>query len=187
ARIDPQNTEIVIQHLKCAAFELPFVIGEPYAAMEAGDTEAAMRSLSDHAVAHASKDRFHWASDAYPANHVSLRSVGWDNFVVIDIEREATIAEMDWRSTHTMLHEQAIYQHEGEQYEVERLDFDNHKAFVRKVASDYFTNAMTHVRVSVLEVGDEQALGLSPCGRGDVSVVEKVVGYKKIKYHTHEN
>jgi DEAD/DEAH box helicase domain-containing protein len=130
---------------------------------------------------------YHWASDAYPANHVSLRSVGWDNFVIIDVERDVTIAEMDWRATHTMLHEQAIYQHEGEQYQVERLDFDNHKAFVRKVDSDYFTDAMTHVRVSVLEVGEECSIGQAPCARGDVSVVEKVVGYKKIKYNTHEN
>jgi DEAD/DEAH box helicase domain-containing protein len=102
---------------------------------------------------------------------------------------------MDWRATHTMLHVQAIYQHEGEQYQVERLDYENHKAFVRKVSSDYFTDAMTHVRVSVLEQNErgslcaEGAPGGEPglYGRGDVSVVEKVVGYKKIRYHTHEN
>ncbi len=63
---------------------------------------------------------FHWSADAYPANHVSLRSVGWDNFVIIELGTDRTIAEMDFRSTHTMLHEQAIYQHEGEQYQVER-------------------------------------------------------------------
>src|SRR6185295_9417367 len=54
ARIDPQNTEILIQHLKCAAFELPFVIGEAYGAMQGGDTEAALRFLADHGVVHAS-------------------------------------------------------------------------------------------------------------------------------------
>jgi len=158
----------------------------------------ALEYLSSHDVVHAAtlpngKTTYHWASDAYPASHVSLRSVGWDNFVIIDVEREASIAEMDWRSTHTMLHEQAIYQHEGEQYQVEKLDFENHKAFVRKVAPDYFTTAMTYVKVSVLEVAEQLALGAAEAplgavaGRGDVSVVEKVVGYKKIKYHTHEN
>jgi DEAD/DEAH box helicase domain-containing protein len=75
----------------------------------------------------------------YPANNVSLRSVGWDNFVIIDLDTDKTIAEMDWRSTHTMLHVQAIYQHDGEQYQVERLDFENHKAFVRKRRPDYYT------------------------------------------------
>jgi DEAD/DEAH box helicase domain-containing protein len=126
-------------------------------------------------------------SDAYPANHVSLRSIGWDNFVIIDVERETVIAEMDYRATHTMLHEQAIYQHVAEQYQVERLDFDNHKAFVRKVDSDYFTDAMTHVRVSVLEEQAAAELGRLQVACGDVSVIEKVVGYKKIRFHTHEN
>src|SRR6185503_12157839 len=137
------------------------------------------------------KTTYHWSSDAYPASHVSLRSVGWDNFVIVErferLERERSIAEMDFRSAHTMLHEQAIYQHEGEQYQVERLDFENHKAFVRKVASDYFTDAMTYVTVSVLERTEEETLdGEAPkpldaqdasvlLGHGDVSVVEKVV------------
>jgi DEAD/DEAH box helicase domain-containing protein len=180
-----------VQHVKCSAFELPFERGEGFGDVPAEAVGDALDFLSGHGLLHpvqrGESTVYHWASDAYPANHVSLRSVGWDNFVVIDIEREATIAEMDWRSTHTMLHEQAIYQHEGEQYQVERLDFENHKAFVRKVASDYFTDAMTHVRVGVLEVEEKEALGEVDCGRGDVSVVEKVVGYKKIKYHTHEN
>ncbi|MFW5926277.1 MAG: Zn-binding domain-containing protein, partial [Myxococcota bacterium] len=90
---------------------------------------------------------------------------------------------MDWRSVHTMLHEQAIYQHAGEQFQVERLDYENHKGFVRRVEPDYYTTAMTHTKVTVLE--EEQNEGMA--SSGEVSVVEKVVGYKKIKFHTHEN
>jgi DEAD/DEAH box helicase domain-containing protein len=192
ARIDPDNAEILVQHVKCAAFELPFAAGEAFRDVPGEVVQDALDYLSDHRLLHAAPGRdgkqvYHWASDAYPANDVSLRSVGWDNFVIIDVEREQTIGEMDFRATHTMLHEQAIYQHEGEQYQVERLDFDNHKAFVRKVAPDYYTDAMTHVRVSVLERAEEAAFGYALCERGEVSVVEKVVGYKKIKYHTHEN
>src|SRR5690606_15197034 len=109
-----------------------------------------------------------------------------------DVERGATIAEMDYRSTHTMLHEQAIYQHDGEQYQVERLDFENHKAFVRKVDPDYYTTAETHTRVSVLSTDDRATIAPGgifalEAGFGEVAVVEKVVGYKKIKFHTHEN
>jgi DEAD/DEAH box helicase domain-containing protein len=98
---------------------------------------------------------------------------------------------MDWRSTHTMLHEQAIYQHEGGQYQVERLDFGNHKAFVRRVKPDYYTTAMTHSKVTVLEHDQGATIDLDEvpleAGLGDVTVIEKVVGYKKIKFHTHEN
>lgn len=197
ARIDPDNVEILIQHLKCAAFELPFEDDDRFGDLPADALGDALGFLTDNRVVHAvdgprGNRVFHWATDAYPANHVSLRSVGWDNFVVIDVAADRTIAEMDWRSAHTMLHEQAIYQHAGEQFQVERLDFDNHKAFVRRVAPDYYTQAMTNTRVSVLEEDDRAAMKLGGAhallaGTGEVSVVEKVVGYKKIKFHTHEN
>ncbi len=195
ARIDPDNIEILIQHLKCAAFELPFEPDDVFGDVPADALGEALDYLADNGVVHptstAAGSTYHWASDSYPANNVSLRSASWDNFVIVDLDGDRTIAEMDWRSTHTMLHEQAIYQHEGGQYQVERLDFDNHKAFVRRVKPDYYTTAMTHSKVAVLEQdqGATVELGEVPLdgGLGDVSVIEKVVGYKKIKFHTHEN
>lgn len=183
ARIDPDNVEVLVQHLKCAAFELPFRRGDAFGSLGAGETRDALDFLASHRVLHASGDAFHWATDAYPANDVSLRSVGWDNVVIVDVERDAALAELDWPAAHTMLHEQAIYQHDGETWQVERFDYENHKAYVRKVEPDYFTTALTHTKVSILEVEAESA----PCAWGDVSVVEKVVGYKKVKFQTHEN
>lgn len=195
ARIDPDNVEILIQHLKCAAFELPFEETDRFGDLPAESLHDALGFLAHHGVVHPSpgpsgRTVYHWASDAYPANSVSLRALGWDNFVVIDLDRDKTIAEMDWHSTHTMLHEQAIYQHDAAQYQVERLDYDNHKAYVRKVEPDYYTTAMTHTKVTVLEEDERAELPLTApllTGLGEVSVVEKVVGYKKIKFHTHEN
>jgi DEAD/DEAH box helicase domain-containing protein len=198
ARIDADNPEIIIQHLKCGAFELPFRRGESYGTLDAGETAAALEFLVAHKVLHETNDTFHWAADAYPANNVSLRSIGWDNVVIIDAEHDKTIAEIDWRGAHTMVHEQAIYQHDGECWQVEKFDYENHKAFVRKVKPDYWTDAMTYTTVSVLEefgtgptaVIDPRpacAPDAWPTGWGEVSVVEKVVGYKKIKFYTHEN
>ena len=200
ARIDADNPEILIQHLKCGAFELPFKRGEAYGTLDHDETSAALEFLVAHKTLHESNGTFHWAADAYPANNVSLRSIGWDNVVIIDAEHDKTIAEIDWRGAHTMVHEQAIYQHDGECWQVEKFDYENHKAFVRKVKPDYWTDAMTYTTVSVLE---EFATGPAmeidpppspspspepwPTGWGEVSVVEKVVGYKKIKFYTHEN
>lgn len=197
ARIDPDNVEILVQHLKCAAFELPFEEGDAFGDVPPEAVGDAVGFLAAHEVVHPvtgprGRRVFHWASDVYPADHVSLRSVGWDNVVVIDVDEKQTLGEMDFRSAHTMLHDQAIYQHEGEQYQVERLDLENHKAFVRKVEPDYYTTAMSRVAVSVL-TEDERAKAAAPgpdrlaFGLGDISVVETVVGFKKIKFHTHEN
>jgi DEAD/DEAH box helicase domain-containing protein len=191
ARIDPDNPEILIQHVKCGAFELPFRRGERYGSLDADETAAALEFLVQHRTLHEASGTFHWAADAYPANEVSLRSVGWDNVVIVDVEHDETIAEIDWRGAHTMVHEQAIYQHDGECWQVERFDYENHKAFVRKVKPDYWTDAMTYTTVSVLEEfgTSELAARGEPWGTGwgEVSVVEKVVGYKKIKFYTHEN
>ncbi len=191
ARIDAGNTEIIIQHLKCAAFELPFHRGEAFSVLPEAETGDALAYLAQHRVLHESNGAFHWATDAYPANSVSLRSVGWDNVVIIDAEHDRTIAEIDWRGAHTMVHEQAIYQHDGETWQVERFDYENHKAFVRKVEPDYWTDAMTYVQISIIEDLETGPVGAGDtgvqAGHGEVALVEKVVGYKKIKFFTHEN
>jgi DEAD/DEAH box helicase domain-containing protein len=189
ARIDTDNVEVLVQHVKCAAFELPFKRGESFGSLGPDETAESLSFLARHRVLHESAGTFHWAADTYPANEVSLRSVGWDNVVIIDRETDRSMAELDWRSAHTMLHEQAIYQHDGECWQVERFDYENHKAFVRKVEPDYWTTAMTYVQIAIIE---RSAAGAMPNaawtgGWGEVSIVEKVVGYKKIKFYTHEN
>jgi len=202
ARVDPDNVEILVQHVKCAAFELPFRRGESFGSLGPDDTADALSFLERHRVLHEAGGTFHWAADTYPANDVSLRSSGWDNVVIIDVERDRSIAELDYRASHTMLHEQAIYQHDGECWQVERLDHENHKAFVRRVEPDYWTTALTYVDVSVIEESATGPIVVSPSpgrrplalarpawpsGWGEVAVVERVVGYKKIKFYTHEN
>lgn len=190
ARIDPDNVEVLIQHLKCAAFELPFEVGEAFGELGAEGTTDALGFLAQHGVLHKSGTRWHWITDQYPAQSVGLRNVGWDNFVVIDLETDKAIAEVDFRGAHTSLFEQAIYQLEGDTYQVERLDYENRKAFVRAVQPDYFTEAMTYVRVAVLDENVQGSLGTlpgTPAALGDVNVVEQVVGFKKIKFFTHEN
>jgi DEAD/DEAH box helicase domain-containing protein len=201
ARIDPGNVEILIQHLKCAAFEAPFELaspgdrprapeeaeGEHYGPLDVKATRDALEYLGSHGLVKASGGKYYWAAEAFPANHVSLRNIGWDNFVIIDTESGRSLAELDWRAAHTMLHEQAIYQHDAEQYQVENLDYDNHKAFVRKVVPDYFTTALTYRTVEVIEQAKVAPLGRARVGLGDVKVIEKVTGYKKIKFFTHDN
>ena len=196
ARIDPNNTEILVQHVKCAAFELPFHSEDNFGVIEPEALEDVLKFLTHNEVLmklRKVKDgSIIGRGEAYPASHISLRSIGWDNFVIVDIEPDRVLAEMDWRSAHTMLHEQAIYQHDGNQYQVERLDFENRKAYVRKIKPDYFTTAQTHTNVTVTQVDEHQMLLLDSgvrveWGLGEISVVDKVVGFKKIRFQTHEN
>ena len=125
-----------------------------------------------------------WTNESYPADAVSLRSISSDNFVVVDTTRETrVIGETDFTSGPATLHPKAIYIVEGQLYQVERLDFEGRKAFVREIDCDYYTTAITYPRVTILDAFAEEG----PKAHGEVHVVSRVVGFKKIKFYTNEN
>jgi len=194
ARINPENPFILINHVKCAAFELPLGASEAFG----GDVSAHMAALEDEGVLHRAGEHFHWSSETYPADHISLRTVTSDNFLVIDttardaqqVKRRQIIAEVDWKSAFAMIYPKAIYMLEGEPFEVQELHYreDEEKvAYVKKVVVDYFTDAITAKGVWILQrFGRRETPGLL-AEQGEVLVAEKVVGFKKIKMGTLEN
>jgi DEAD/DEAH box helicase domain-containing protein len=201
AFIQPDNLEILINHLKCAAFELPIAPGERFGEVDVPELCA---RLEEAGFLHRAGENYHWTHEAYPADTVSLRSVTSDNFVIIDITGEANvIGEVDFSSALTTVHEKAIYLHGGEQYHVEHLDFKERKAYVKRVDVDYYTDAIRYSQVRVLEVAATVCMSLDGAQRaaprlqgllstnshshGDVLVRSQVVGFKKIKFFTNEN
>jgi DEAD/DEAH box helicase domain-containing protein len=191
ALINPDNLNILVNHVKCAAFELPFTAGEQYGRVEVQEVlgvlqEAGLvhRSGGDHDDD--STGQWNWTSESYPADAVSLRSVSSDNFVVVDqTGGPKVIAETDFTSALTMLHPKAIYIIEGRLFQVEKLDFEGRKAYVRSVDCDYYTDAIDYTKVTILDcfASDDAAIA----HHGEVHVVSRVVGFKKIKFSTNEN
>ena len=181
ALINPDNLQILLDHIKCAAFELPFAPDEQFGP----DLHAVLGLLREEGFVDRVDDRWHWLHESYPADAVSLRSVSSDNFVVVDVSDETTIiGEVDFSAATSTLYEQAIYLVEGTQYQVSRLDFDRRKAYARPVDSDYYTDAISSTKVTVLEeFGRLRDVG----SHGEVHVVSRVVGFKKIKFYTNEN
>jgi DEAD/DEAH box helicase domain-containing protein len=185
AYIQPDNLEILVNHLKCAAFELPIAPEESFGEVDVPDL---CRRLADAGFLHQAADHYHWTHEAYPADTVSLRSVTSDNFVIIDITGEPNvIAEVDFSSALTTVHEKAIYLHGGEQYHVEHLDFKERKAYVKRVDVDYYTDAIRYTQVRVLEIAAIERSLDSSHSHGDVLIRSQVVGFKKIKFFTNEN
>ncbi|MBZ5574965.1 MAG: DEAD/DEAH box helicase [Acidobacteriia bacterium] len=185
AHINPENLEILLAHLKCAAFELPLRDGEK---LGPHDIEAPCQFLEERGFLHHSAGAWHWTSDTYPADATSLRAVTSDNFVVVDITGEpAVIAEVSFSSALTTLHEKAIYLHEARQYHVERFDYEERKAYVRRVDCDYYTDAIDYTQVKTLEEAEGEALAGARRAHGDVRVNTQIVGFKKIKFYTNEN
>jgi DEAD/DEAH box helicase domain-containing protein len=189
AYIQPDNLEILINHLKCAAFELPIAADEHFG--EVNLPEICER-LSAARFLHRTGDHWHWTQEAYPADTISLRSVTSDNFVIVDITRDPEIiGEVGFSSALETVHPQAIYLHQGQQYHVERMDFAERKAYVKEVDADYYTDAIRYTQVRILSSAEEEfiggAAGAHARSHGDVLVRSQVVGFKKIKFFTHEN
>jgi DEAD/DEAH box helicase domain-containing protein len=185
ALINPDNLSILVSHVECAAFELPFGDGEKFGRV---DIAAVLKFLEEEKMLHHSKDKWYWTSEVYPADGVSLRSISSDNFVVVDATDETkVIAEVDFTSALTTLHPKAIYMCEGEQYFVEKLDFDERKAHVKKTDVDYFTDAIDYTKIKILDVFDKKQLTRCHISHGEVHVATQVVGFKKIKLFTQEN
>lgn len=180
ARTDPDNLAVLVPHIRCAAYELPFGEGETFGALVAAETREVLRAVPD---VHEEGGAFHWISDAYPAAEVPLRGAAHENFAVVDAADGSVLAEVDLRDAARQLHENAIYPLEAQLYQVDRLDWNGHKAYVTAARVDYTTDALTHTRVLVLDTREQAP----PAAYGDVHVVERVVGFKKIKLHTHEN
>jgi len=191
AFVQPDNLEILVNHLKCAAFELPLTAEETFGRV---DLPVILERLAEAGFLHRSGEHWHWTEEAYPADTISLRSVTSDNFVIIDeTDDPEVIGEVDFSSALTTVHPKAIYLHEGQQYYVERLNFDERKAYVKRVEVNYFTDAIRYTQVKILEAAEEERLarhrarGAHARVHGDVLVRSQVVGFKKIKFFTLEN
>ncbi|HYR48221.1 MAG TPA: DEAD/DEAH box helicase [Candidatus Polarisedimenticolia bacterium] len=184
--IDPDNLLILAGHLQAGLFELPFEDREP---LGRADVQELLRVFEEDGSATRSAGRWFWSRQAFPAEEVHLRRIAADNVVIIDKSqpRPQVIGEMDQFSTPVFLHEEALYLHEGAQYHVDRLDWDEKKAYVHPVEVDYYTDALASVSVRVLDTfaGPDE----SPLARhhGEVKITSLASMFKKIRFHTHEN
>jgi DEAD/DEAH box helicase domain-containing protein len=185
AHVNLDNLEVLLNHLKCAVFELPLRDGELFGTH---DPTEMCKFLEELRFVHHSAGAWHWTSDTYPADTVSLRSVSSDNFVVIDTTGDhKVIADVAFTAAFTTLHPKAIYMHEARQFHVEKFDFEGRKAYVKRVDCDYFTDAIDYTQVKELETFDSHNLNDAVAAHGEVRVNTQVVGFKKIKFYTLEN
>jgi DEAD/DEAH box helicase domain-containing protein len=189
ALIHPDNLIILLHHLRCAAFELPFAQGEGFGRFR--DTEALLGFLAEEGEVHLDIGSFYWIGETYPAQEVSLRTAAPDRFVVL--AREAygvephVIGEVDQFSVPFLLHEGAVYLHEGQSYLVEALDWEGQRALVHGAEVGYYTDASTTAQVQILDTQAEVQEGGALKAHGEVLVRVKATGYRRVKRYTHEN
>ncbi|WP_025784850.1 DEAD/DEAH box helicase [Sporosarcina sp. D27] len=187
AHIHPDNIVILMDHLRCASFELPFSMDDQYAEF---DVQQLLEFLASEGVLVLAGNHWHWMTERFPASEVSLRSASQENVVIIDKTRpkETTvIGEMDRFSAMTLLHEEAIYLHQGTQFQVEMLDWEEKKAYVTEVDVDYFTDANLAVELKVISEDKKQKQKSQTVAFGDLAVLAIPTIFKKIRFDSHDN
>jgi DEAD/DEAH box helicase domain-containing protein len=181
ARINPNNLYILVSHLKCAAFELPFMAGEKFGELDPAEI---LDYLADQMILRKVENRWYWMSENYPAVDISLRSASTENFAIIDTTDGQTrvIGEVDRFSAPMLIHEGAIYIHESAQYHIDKLDWERQKAYAREVDVDYYTDANLDVELKVLDVFEREELPQVRRSWGEVMVVAKPICTRRLSF-----
>lgn len=185
AYIDRENLAILMSHIKCASFELPFNEQEAFAP---DITNQLLDFLVEERVLRKAENKYFWMSEIYPADEVSLRNSTQENIVIVDTTNQnKVIGEIDLFAAQEMVHKEAIYIHNSIQYYVDDLEWEERKAYVHKVDSDHYTDAVTKTDIKVLDVLEEEKPGIYNKFFSEVAVARTTTGYKKIKFRSHEN
>jgi len=186
ARINPSNVYVLVDQVKCAAFELPFREGEDFGKEDVGDI---LSYLQEEEVLHREEGMFHWQERSYPAENISIRSADAGNFVVVDVTNgeNRVVGEVDRASVPVLLHKNAVYIHGSVQYTVTELDWDKQAAYVERSRLNYYTDAETKTDIKILENNRSAESRSYKAYLSDVLVRTAAVKYKKIKFSTHEN
>lgn len=186
--VNPDNLYVLLNHLRASTFELPMPAGESFGIEE---TPTLLDVLAEDGwIRRANDDRYYWSHENFPASDFSLRSGAPENVVIVDVtgDRHRVLGEVDLFAAPLLVHPKAIYIHQGVQFHVDDLDWDERRAYVTRTDVDYYTDADLGITLKVLEVFEEA--DAPPAGRrqrGEVMVAWKVTMFKKLKYHTHEN
>ncbi|MBN1451010.1 MAG: DEAD/DEAH box helicase [Anaerolineales bacterium] len=184
ALINPDHLLILLEHLRCAMFELPFERDERFGQM---DVDEFLEFLVANREAHESNDKFFWMADQYPAANISLRSASPESITLqIGGEKPTTIGTVDGESAAWMVHPGAVYLHEAQSYFVERLDLDQNIALLRPSLSDYYTEPLRETTIIPLSLGEwSQAKGCEKAW-GELQITTRVKGFIKRRWYTHE-
>ncbi len=189
ALIDPDHLLILLNHLRCAMFELPFKKGDAFGSLPAETLQEYLDVLVNSQEAHFSQDKYFWMADSYPAAGLSLRSASPDN-IVLQVEDGGspwTLGNVDLASAPWMVHPHAVYLHEGQQYFVQELNFERLLATLIPVALDYYTEPQRQTEIKILSESDKMDVPGGLKGWGEIQVTLKVAGFKKLRWFTREN
>jgi DEAD/DEAH box helicase domain-containing protein len=189
ALINPDHLLILLEHLRCAMFELPFRRGEGFGSLPGEIVDEYLQFLLSNNEVHLSNEKYYWMADQYPAANISLRSASPQGVVLQTVldDRAQTIGTVDGESAWWMVHPGAIYLHEAQSFFVKDLNLEEHIAYLTPIESDYYTEPLRGTEVTVLGESAQAAVPGSEKRWGELQVTTQVTGFRKRRWYTHEN
>ncbi|HPH95927.1 MAG TPA: DEAD/DEAH box helicase [Anaerolineaceae bacterium] len=188
ALIQPDNLLILLSHIRCAAFELPFSAGDQFGQLDADLTRQFLDILTQENLLHHRQNKYFWVADQYPAANISLRSASPDIVTLRSRSNEGlqTIGHVDAASALWMVHPDAIYLHQGQSYQVVDLNLQQGTADLQLSDADYYTDPLSD---TVLESPEPIRQKDSPGSHavfGEIVVTTQVKGFRKLRWYSHE-
>jgi DEAD/DEAH box helicase domain-containing protein len=190
ALVNPDHLLILLEHLRCAMFELPFQKGDGFGSLPGETVDEYLQFLLSNSEAHLSNEKYYWMADQYPAANISLRSASPQGVVLQAVttnDRPLTIGTVDGESALWMVHPGAIYLHEAQSFFVKDLNLEEHIAYLTPILSDYYTEPLRGTEVTVLSTSAEATVPGGGKRWGELQVTTQVTGFRKRRWYTHEN
>ncbi|MDD3535729.1 MAG: DEAD/DEAH box helicase [Candidatus Cloacimonetes bacterium] len=183
ALIDPNNTQILLAHLACAATELAFKDTEDFGSLKSVALWGPWDILVQDKRVRQVGDKYMGIPDTYPAEDVNLRGAS-SNFPIM--AGSECIGFVDEASTQWMTHPGAIYLQAGECWIVRKLDSEAARIEVEPIASDYYTQATQDTQISAQMLLQRKPFAWGDKYLAEVLVLTTVTGFKKIRFSNLE-
>ncbi|GAA5074589.1 DEAD/DEAH box helicase [Thermocatellispora tengchongensis] len=182
--LDPDNPYILGPHLCAAAAEIPLTQADldlfgPAAAEVLDD-------LVSRGLLRRRESGWYWTRRERATDLADIRGSGGSPVQVVEGDTGMLLGTVDEPSSHSTVHEGAVYIHQGETYLVDTLDLDAGVALVTAADPDYTTFARDTTDITILDSLRSRPLGPGEIHFGTVEVTRQVVSYLMRRYQTGE-
>lgn len=180
----PENPHVFGPHLAAAAQELPLTPDD--ARWFGPSTMDVVRALAAQGVLRDRGDKFYWTRPDRAVDFISLRSAGPKPFDIIERDTGRVVGTVDEAKADAVVHEGAVYLHQGESFLVEELVPEEKQAFVVAARPKFYTQPQSSFEITVLADRESKPFGITTIHRGDVRLDSQVTGYLRRDELTHE-
>jgi DEAD/DEAH box helicase domain-containing protein len=188
ALLDPNNPLILLNHLKSAAFELPFKEFDQFGNLDWNTVQPYLEILCDLSKIVQRKESYYWVAEDYPASEISLRNIS-KNAITLrlhDGNKSTVIGEVDYQSASRLVHPGAVYLHDGMQYLVQNFNLKDSIAELSQFQEEYITEPIVNNSIKMESIILFNQNDKFKSTFGELHVIEKVTGFKRIDWVTQQ-